>query len=44
MIVAFSMDAFSSEAGHATPPAWRTLTPSGGGIHPIKNQIGLTGF
>ena len=41
MIVAFSMDAFSSRAGHATAPARHTSMPSGGGIHPIKpNQLG----
>jgi len=35
MIVAFSMDAFSSVAGNATPPAWHASMPSGGSIHPI---------
>jgi hypothetical protein len=38
MIVAFSMDAVSSVAGHATSPPWHTSMPSGGGIHPIKTQ------
>src|ERR1700741_3019942 len=38
IIVAFSMDAFSSVAGHATSPAWHTSMPSGGGIHPIKTH------
>jgi hypothetical protein len=32
---------FSSRAGYATPPAWHTSMPSGGGIHPIKTPIML---
>jgi hypothetical protein len=44
MIVAFSMDAFSAMAGHATLPAWHTSMPSAGGIHPIKTQSAGTRF
>jgi hypothetical protein len=41
MIVAFSMDAFSSVAGNATSPAWHTSMPSGGASTPSLLVGGL---